>query len=443
MEDAMLAAPCPISRKFALCALSLALCAPLTARAQLFFGRIVPDAPEVQANNYSDSVDVSHDGKTLTFSSAATNWLPSIVDTNDKAIAVDLDTGAIEIVSRTTAGTIVRGESPAVSRDGRYVAFLNFGGALDVGVPTSGWQVVRKDRDSGQLRLASANAAGEAGNNFVDDDTVSISGDGRYIAFEASSSNFGVSTGGFTQVFVKDMDSNALELASVAPGGGAPTGSECTLFPHALSDNGRFVAFVCSAAMVTGATSGQAYVRDLQTDTTELVSRGSGSGAASTTFANRVAISPSGRFVVFQNPAFGGLGGNPATHSGIYVRDRLAATTTSILTPTGANAGSCTTSDVSDASTVLMQCSVGSIAQVFLHVPGAAGSPFLVSSDVNDVAGNASSGDSLAIDASGLSMTFASVATNLVTGDSNDRADIFVLVDQSVLFGIFYDGFED
>jgi hypothetical protein len=427
---------------FAASALALALSVPNAAQAQFLFGRLVPDPPETQADNHSNTVDVSADGKTVVFSSGATNWLPGVSDTNTKAIAIDLDTDLIEIVSRTTAGTIVRGESPVASRDGRYVAFLNFGGALDVGVPTSGWQVVRKDRVTGQLRLASANAAGEAGNNFVDDDTVSISGDGRYVAFEASSSNFGVVTGGFTQVFVKDLDTGALELASVAIGGGAPAG-ECTQFPHALSDDGRYVAFICSAALVAGATSGQAYVRDLQTDTTELVSRGGGGGAASTTFANRVAIAPGGRFVSFQNPAFGGLGGDPATHSGVYVRDRLAGTTTSILTPTVANVGGCTTSDVSDAGSVLLQCSAGSTSQVYLHVPGVAGGPVLVSSDVADVPGNAGSGDSLAVDASGLSMTFQSAASNLVSGDTNDRVDPFVLVDSRVLFGIFSDGFEE
>jgi hypothetical protein len=424
--------------------LALAFCGllPAAASAQLLFGRLTPDAPVVESNGLSDAVDVSSDGKTVVFSSAATNWIPGDASLTDKAVTIDLVTGLIEISSRTTAGVIVRGESPAVSRDGRYVAFLNFGGALDVGVPTSGWQVVRRDRLSNQLQLASANAQGEAGNNFVDDDTVSISGSGRHIAFEASSSNFGVTTGGFTQVFVKDMDSGALELASVAIGGGA-TGGECTLFPHALSDDGRFVAFICGAAIVPGATSGQAYVRDLQTDTTELISRGSGNGAPSSTFANRVAISPGARFVVFQNPAFGGLGADPATHSGIYVRDRITQATTSIPTPAGANVGSCTTSDVSDAGTVLMQCSVGASGQAFLHVPVAAGTPFLVSSDAADVPGNASSGDSLAIDASGLSMVFESAANNLVAGDNNGVSDVFVLVDSSVLFGIFADGFED
>jgi Tol biopolymer transport system component len=424
--------------------LPLALLAvlPGVASAELLFGRLTPEAAGSEPNAFSDGVDVSSDGRTVVFSSGATNWIPVDPSTTDKAVAIDLDSGLIEIVSRTSGGTIVRGESPAVSRDGRYVAFLNFGGALDVGVPTSGWQVVRKDRVSGQLRLASANVSGEAGNNFVDDDTVSISGDGRFIAFEASSSNFGVATGGFTQVFVKDMDTGALELASVLPGSATPT-SDCTLFPHALSDDGRFVTFICNAALVAGATTGQTYVRDLQADATELVSRSGSNGPASTSFTNRAAMSPNGRFVVFQSPAFAGLGGDPAIHSGVYLRDRATSATISIPTPTGANVGGCATSDVSDVATVLLECSVGSNGQVYLHIPGAAGTPFLISSTPAEVPGNARSGATLAVDASGLSMVFESIASNLVTGDTNNAGDVFVLVDDSVLFGIFSDGFED
>jgi hypothetical protein len=81
--------------------------------------------------------------------------------------------------------------------------------------------------------------------------------------------------------------------------------------------------------------------------------------------------------------------------------------------------------------------------QVLLHIPGAAGTPFLVSSDSNDTPGDTQSGASVAMNDNGLSMAFESLATNLVAGDGNERADIFVLVDDGVLFGVFSDGFED
>lgn len=425
-----------------LCLFALAVF-PALADAQLMFGRLVPDPPELQANNRSGDVAVSADGRSVAFSSVATNWLPGDSSTTEKTIVVDLDTGLIEIASRTTAGVVVRGASPAVSRNGRYVAFLNLGGNLDVGVPTSGWQALRKDRLSGQLRLASASASGEAANNFVDDDTVSISGDGRLVAFEASSSNLGVATGGNTQVFVKDLDSGAVTLASARADGLACAG-ECSLFPHALSDDGRFLVMICSQPLLSGAGLQQVYVRDLQQGTTELISRADGaSGVPSTSFSNRAAMAPGGRYVSFQNPSYGGLGGNPATHSGIYLRDRATQTTISIPSPSAASIGACTTSAVSDAGSVLMQCPSAGTAQVYLHVPGAAAGPYLVSSNALDAPGNLDSGSSLAINASGLALAFESAASNLTSGDSNASADVFVLVDQALISGVFADGFEN
>lgn len=426
----------------ALAAAGLAVATP--AHAEWIYGRLMPQAPTIQADSHSDTVDVSNDGKTVVFSSEATNWLPDTVNHN-KAVAVDLDTGVIEVVSRTAAGAVLRGESPAVSRDGRYVAFLNYAQNLDLGFPTSNWQVVRKDRLTGTLALATANQAGDPVTGSAnDDDTVSISGNGRYVAFESASQDLGfVLPDSYVQIFVKDMDTGQVELASEQSSGGAiPEG--CTLYPNALSDDGRYLVMTCRNAMLPGAGMGQTYVRDLVANTIELISRATGAtGVPSTAFSNRPGMSPSGRFVVFQNPTYGGLGGDAATHSGIYLRDRVTHVTVSIPAPAIPDFNNCYESDVSDAGTVLMQCSNGPVNNVYLHVPGLAGTPLLVSNGPGGVPGNGQSGYSLAMDASGLSMTFESSATNLDPDDTNESNDIFVLVDSDLLNRIFGDGFED
>lgn len=425
--------------RFAAASLAFLLVAPV--QAQFLFGRIVPAPPATQPDNYNDTVDVSANGLTVVFSSAATNWVPGVPDTNDKAIAVDLATDAIEIVSRTEGGVVVRGESPAVSRDGRYVAFLTRSATIG-GTVTTNWQVARKDRVTGTLVLASTNASGQQGDAHVGDDYVAISGDGNLVAFAASSPNFGIVTNGYEHIWVKNMTTGALTLASVH-NNGTPAERGCAMFPNSMSDNGRFVVMTCDYEIVAGAGRGHAYVRDLVAGTSELVSRASGNGAPSSAYSNYPAISANGRFVTFTNPSYGGLGGNAATHSGIYMRDRNTGSVTSLPTPAGANAGGCTRSDVSDAGTVLMTCQMGSISQVYLHVPGAAGTPFLVSSNALDQPGNASSGGSVAVNASGQSYLFESLASNLVPGDTNDRSDIFGLVDPALVYGLFSDGFED
>lgn len=417
------------------------------AQAELIYARLVPGAG-VEANGASTDVDLSSDGRTAVFSSTAQNWVAGDTHNGDRAIAVDMDTGVIEIVSSTTEGLILRGETPAASADGRYVAFLTYGGTLG-----PSWQVGRKDRETGVLALVSANAAGEAANSGTDDDTVSISADGRYVAFESSSSNLGAAIGGWTETFVKDMQTGQVELASVKSDG-SPSAGACVIDPHALSDNGRYLTMICGSPMIPGVSNGQVYVRDLQANTIDLASRVGAAGAGSTSFAGRSSISPNGRFVTFQNRGYGGLGyanGVDSTgNSGVYVRDRQTQATIPIPRPAVIPADdydSCTTSAVSNIGTVMLECLVdiglpSAVSQVFLHIPGEA-SPEILTLNAGNQPGNLPSGYSLAVNGSGLSMAFESAASNIDPDDANGASDIFVLVDTSVLEDrIFADGFE-
>lgn len=427
--------------------LSALLVLSLPAHAEFIYARLVPGVG-MEANGASTDVGLSSDGRTAVFSSAAQNWVAGDTFNGNRAVAVDMDTGVVEIVSATTDGVTLRGETPAASADGRYVAFLTFGGTLG-----PSWQVGRKDRETGVLAVASANAAGEPADSGTDDDTVSISADGRYVAFESASGNLGFAIGGWTETFVKDMQTGQVELASVKSDGSTAVGT-CAIDPHALSDNGRYLTMVCGAAMVPGASSGQVYVRDLQANTIELASRSGAAGASSTTFAYRPAISPNGRFVSFQNRGFGGLGYangvDSVGNSGVYLRDRQTQATFPIPRPAVMPADdydSCTTSAVSSIGSVLMECQVdigmpSSVSQVFLYIPGEA-TPEMLTLGAGSQPGNQPSGYSLAVNGSGLSMAFESAATNIDPDDGNGVSDIFVLVDTSVLEDvIFADGFE-
>ena len=396
---------------FSALAIGALLGAPV-AQAAFLFGRLVPDPPALEANDASNQVDVSTDGRTLVFTTLASNWAVDANGPNSKVIAVDLDSGLIEHVSETTAGAAISGIEPAVSGDGRYVAFRNNGGVLDVGVPTSGWQVVRKDRVTGELRLVSASAGGAASDRESRDP--SVSDDGRYVAFRSAAFNLGYTNASSAnyQVYVKDLVTGEIDAASRTTAGLLPD-TVNGMTAHALSGDGRFVVFSNNAnGMVAGLnnTSGTAhvYARDVLTDTTELVTRNSG-GQPADRGSDFAAISPSGRFVSFRSFAFN-LGGTADTNSGVYVRDRVLGTTTPVPRPTvaGQLANSCRESDVSDAGTALVTCYFPTPVrdQVMLHVPGAVGTPFLVSSDSNDVAGDGSSGASVAVDGSGLSMAF-------------------------------------
>lgn len=427
----------------------LALAAPSRGDAQFIFGRLVPPAPAVEANGASTQVDVSADGRTVVFASTANNWFPG-QQPGDAIISADLVDETYASRSRNGAGTPLNGNSfgPVASRDGRFVAFTTQANNLDVGTPTSGPHVVRKDRDSGVLALASATlagtpASGSAGGQARD---ASISADGRFVAFRSDAANLVAGDGnGADDLFVKDMQSGTLEAVSRDLGGAFTSAGVLFSTPHAISDEGQHVLFHSSAGnLVAGVNGGtiQVYLRDRIDGTTELVSRNSGGDAANSQ-SDMSAISPSGRFVSFRSFA-GNLGAPNASR--VYLRDRLASTTSAVPLPIvdGATANGCRESDVSDAGSVILACffPIPVAQQIFLHVPGAAGTPFLISSDTADVRGNQDSAPSLAIDASGLSMAFESLATNLAPADGNGVADVFVLVAPEVLQRIFSDGFE-
>jgi len=427
---------------------------PGVVRADFIYARLVPGSG-LEANGASGDVDVSANGRTVVFSSDANNWVSGDNYPGTRAVAVDMDTGVVDIVSLGANG-IIRGEGPAVSGDGRYVVFLTY----DNSAYGPGWQVLRKDRQTGELVLASSNAAGQPAAGGTNDNTASISADGRYVAFQASSSNLptasadGVAApaGSSGEIYVKDMVSGQVKVASLKADGSS-SGGTCAMLSHALSVNGRHLTMRCDAAMVAGATSGQAYVRDLQANTTELVSRSASAPNGSSAFAGYMAISPSGRFASFKVAGYGGLGyadgANISSNSGVYIRDRQAGTTTSIPRPTaipGDDYDSCSVSDISDVASVVMACyhnwsGTGRYPQVFLFVPGFA--PEMISATAGGQAGNAASGYTLAVNASGLSMAWESDASDVDPDDHNGKSDIFVLVDESVIIdSIFADGFE-
>ena len=212
---------------------------------------------------------------------------------------------------------------------------------------------------------------------------------------------------------------------------------------------------LCSDAMVPGATGGQAYLRDLQANTTELISRSASAPSGSSAFAYHPSISSSGRFVSFKSRGYGGLGfangvGSEG-NSGVYLRDRQTATTIAIpraaILPADAY-DSCSASAVSDVGSVVLSCTyawsgAGAYPQTFLFVPGA-GAPEMLSVAAGNQPGNDESGYTLAVNASGLSMAWESNASNLDPDDSNGASDIFVLVEESVLSDvIFANGFEN
>jgi Tol biopolymer transport system component len=199
--------------------------------------------------------------------------------------------GPIRLLSKDAAEQAEEATTPAISADGRYVAFQ---GAID------GEQgVFREDLASGALVPVEVGSAYLPDPPGADASDPSISADGRYVSFttEAQLDPLADPQPGSSDVYVADLGSSppSYELAS-ALGGCDPAASllPCGLSYEgsggsrasggvALSADGRKVAFFTTAPSDltsgpggstegTPTPAGQVALRDLDTDTTTLVS---------------------------------------------------------------------------------------------------------------------------------------------------------------------------
>lgn len=218
------------------------------------------------ANARSWPSGLSADGTLVAFTSAATNLDPSDTDADADAYVKDLVSGEVTLVSATDEGTSAHGDAVSwgISADGTAVAFSSGATNLGEGAPRSGYShAYVKDLGSGELLLASS----------ADDGTPAVRGgwpaglsaDGTMVAFDALDDLGEGETNGDRQVYVKDLDSGELTMASTGDDGSTGAGDSHNPW---LSADGTRVAYSSNAdARSEGDTDSQqdVYVKDLVT----------------------------------------------------------------------------------------------------------------------------------------------------------------------------------
>ncbi len=329
-------------------------------------------------------------------------------------------------------GGLFHSRRPTVSADGRYVAFASHSTNLVAGDTNNLFDIFVRDRTAGTTTRVSVSATG-AQTNGVSEFSPFISGDGRYVAFSSQATNLvpgdtnvcppgsGGWVGSCKDVFVHDRDADAdgvfdetgagdratvrVSIASDGTEGNGPSFNDL----GSISPDGRFVAFSSDADnLVAGDSNGQSDVfihdRDADADgifdetglgerTTVRVSVDA-AGLEATGRSTSPTASGDGRFVVFQSDACDLIPGDCITTGDtngvddIFVRDRDTD-------------GDGIFDEPGDAETVRVSVSSGGDE------------------------GNAESFEPR-ISADGTTIVFASLAGNLVAGDTNSFRDVFV-----------------
>jgi Tol biopolymer transport system component len=219
-----------------------------------------------QGNNQSWIFSsISADGRYVAFYSSASNLVPADTNGMDDVFVHDRQTGATTRVSVASDGTQGNNWSiwPAISADGRYVAFQSFASNLVPADTNAKYDVFVHDCVTGTTARVSVATAGTQGNGHSGSYGLSVSADGRYVAFESRASNLvPADTNGQKDVFVHDCDTGVTTRASVASDGAQGNGG--SQWPS-ISADGRFVAFDSGATNLVpgdGNSANDVFVHD-------------------------------------------------------------------------------------------------------------------------------------------------------------------------------------
>ena len=397
--------------------------------------RVSVDSTGIQGNGESSGPAILVQGRYVVFTSLSSNLVP--LDTNGVAdiFVHDSQSGMTERVSVATDGSQGNhlSASAAISADGRYVVFESEATNLVLG-DTNGWRdVFIHDRRADTTDRVSVDSAGAQGNSYST--SPSISSNGRFVAFCSQASNLVPGdTNAYGDVFIRDCVAGTTELASVTTGG--VQGNAGSYDPQ-ISADGRFVVFVSDATnLVPGDTNGHQdiFIHDRQSGTTERVSVGS-SGMQGNGDSSEPSISADGRFVAFWSDANNLVSGDTNLSGDAFVHDRQTGTTERVSVDSGGLEGNGTSAWPAISGDGRYVAFLSQATNLVLGDTNLTWDNFVrdrlggtterVSVDSSGGQSNGGSNNP-SISTDGRYVTFSSSANNLVVGDTNGYIDIFV-----------------
>ncbi len=388
-----------------------------------------------QAKGGSGASKVSADGTRIAFGSAAANLVPGDTNHHVDVFVRDRIAGTTSLVTRGRGGAPADGDSRAngISRTGRYVAYDSFATNLVAHDTNGAYDVFVRDLSTtSQERVSVPTGGGQAN---AESFRPAISGNGRYVAFDSYATNLvPADTNGGFDVFVRDRLLGTTERVSVGSGGlqanGESTGA-------AITPDGRYVAYESGASnLVEGDDNGQVDVfrYDRRTGITALISVGLG-GAPGDALSDLAGLSASGRYAVFTSSAANLVPDDTNGVADVFVRDMVAGTTELVSVDSSggqSNDGSLYGAISDDGNVVTFDSFADNLVEgdtngnpdVFAH-DRRSGATTRISVTSHGGQGNFGSVAS-SISGNGRFAVFTTAATNLVRGDTNKASDVLL-----------------
>ncbi|MHB8859827.1 MAG: TolB family protein [Thermoleophilia bacterium] len=278
--------------------------------------RASTDSSGGQGNNTSDDPSISADGRYVTFESNSSNLVAGDTNGSRDIFLKDTQTGTTTRVSTDSSGIQGTGDSAyaSISADGRYVSFYSVS-PLVSGDTNGIADIYIKDTQTGTTTRASTDSSSNQANGASN--YPSISADGRYVAFMSYASNLvSGDTNGLRDVFVKDTQTGSTICVSTNENGNQ--GNGISEYPT-ISGDGRYVAFdSTSNNLVRWDTNadGDVFIKDTQTGGIARFSRNA-SGDEGASASSVPAISGDGHAVAFKSWA-NNLVPNDSSHVDIF-----------------------------------------------------------------------------------------------------------------------------
>lgn len=292
--------------------------------------RVSVSSDGAEANGPSGEPAVS-DNRVVAFTSTASNLV--LNDTNGAAdvFVRDLLNGTTERVSIGPNGQEPNGasHSPAISADGRYIAFVSSGS--NFGLPGGVSHVWLRDRLANSTSLVSI---GVVGPGTGDSGEPSMSSDGSSIVFSSEAPNLVMfDTNESSDVFVRHVvgDVWMTEIASVNSLGVQGNGASNE---PAVSPDGNWIAYTSAATNLTAGDTNQAkdiFVRDMSAGTTGRASLGAldQEGNSDSTMP---AVTDNAKRIIFRSTATNLVESDTNNEADIFVREwRGSAYPTSVM----------------------------------------------------------------------------------------------------------------
>lgn len=378
---------------------------------------------------------ISGDGRLVVFTSWATNLVPGEAEAAPAVYLRDVEAGETVAICHGAGGEPCDGESsqPAISADGRYVAFISKAPNLSPNGAPAHSQAFVLDRATGEMLRISESPDGHAGDG--DTSHPELSADGRFTVFLSAATNLvpAVPANNRANVFLHDRTTG--QITWITPGVDA-LGADCR--NPAIAGNGAIITFAATTDNLTeGDSNGLAdvFLHDVPSGTTQRLSLGpAGADANGASGLSGVALSADGRFVVYDSAAnnLGAIDSNGFADIFLHDRDSGGTRRVSVTADgTEANGPSETPTISADgtyvffASAAVNLSGVSSIQSwtIYAHEVAtgrlAVATPPLVSALSNDIATRPTA----SLD--GRFVAFESTSAEMVDDDANGQPDVF------------------